>query len=356
MRLYLLLSFLFLFQFSVFSQSQPKTAYALAQESEKKESLKDSIAYIEKNIPSLPKDGEKRAAYIFLASIQEQAGMFAEAEKAFAKAAGFQGENVEKMSNLTSEQLVLNAIRCALSCGNYGSAENYINSLRTSSKSKTIAYAKLYEQWCNLIKAESAGDVEQIAGMLKAYLEMSSMKEIFPEIYLTLWHLTGEKKYSDLLKKDYPLSSGAAIVSGKIQLLPSPFWYFVPKSANAEPEMREVKIDASSQGLSAKSSEKTAKTSSEKSEKSEKTANLEKTAKSEKSEKVARQQLGLFKDANNAKSLVSRLKEAGFAANIEETVRPSGTKYYVVTVKDDSEGTMGKMLRNHGFECYPVYE
>ena len=69
-----------------------------------------------------------------------------------------------------------------------------------------------------------------------------------------------------------------------------------------------------------------------------------------------REQLGLFRDKANADGLIQKLKEKGFSAFITEEIRPSGTKYYLVVVNENAEGTMGTELRNAGFECYPVFE
>ena len=52
---------------------------------------------------------------------------------------------------------------------------------------------------------------------------------------------------------------------------------------------------------------------------------------------------------------MEQLKKKGFAARITTEKRPSGTTYYLVIVDENKDGTMGKELRNAGFECYGVY-
>ncbi|WP_187152106.1 hypothetical protein [Treponema endosymbiont of Eucomonympha sp.] len=49
------------------------------------------------------------------------------------------------------------------------------------------------------------------------------------------------------------------------------------------------------------------------------------------------------------------MRTKGFTAAIAEETRESGTVYYIVTVPENADGTAGTLLRNAGFECYPVY-
>ena len=70
--------------------------------------------------------------------------------------------------------------------------------------------------------------------MLQAYLKVDSMNAVKPAVLLTLWYVTGEKSYSQQITKLYPKSIEASIVRGDAQLLPTPFWFFVPKSGEAE--------------------------------------------------------------------------------------------------------------------------
>ena len=72
-------------------------------------------------------------------------------------------------------------------------------------------------------------------------------------------------------------------------------------------------------------------------------------------EKVKRQQVGLFGKKSNAEGLIQRLKEKGFSAYIEEEIRPSGNKYFLVIVDENEKGDMGMLLKTAGFDCYPVY-
>ena len=323
---------------SALSAQTAQTALSLAKESAKKDTVDQSIAFLKKQIPSLQVPADKRSAWAFLGSVQEQKGLYQDALNSYASAAAIAAGDAEEMPKKTSEQLVIDAVRCALSFGDYNSAQTYLNSpVRSSKNNQIIAYVKLYEQWCVLCRSTKISDTTESVAMLKTYSTLESMKPVWPQVLLTLWHITGEKSFSDRLKTEYPKSPESAIVKGQAQTLPAPFWYFVPRSSTSTPDVE----------LTGTVSEKKENSTKDK-------ASSDKTA--EKQEKIVRQQLGLFKDRSNAQGLVDRLKDKGFTATITSEVRPSGTTYYIVTVDENSKGTMGDELRTAGFECYPVFE
>ncbi|MBR4448619.1 MAG: SPOR domain-containing protein [Treponema sp.] len=323
---------------SALSAQTAQTALSLAKESAKKDTVDQSIAFLKKQIPSLQVPADKRSAWAFLGSVQEQKGLYQDALNSYASAAAIAAGDAEGMPKKTSEQLVIDAVRCALSFGDYNSAQTYLNStVRSSKNNQIIAYVKLYEQWCVLCRSTKISDTTESVAMLKTYSTLESMKPVWPQVLLTLWHITGEKSFSDRLKTEYPKSPESAIVKGQAQTLPAPFWYFVPRSSTSTPDVE----------LTGTVSEKKENSTKDK-------ASSDKTA--EKQEKIVRQQLGLFKDRSNAQGLVDRLKDKGFTATITSEVRPSGTTYYIVTVDENSKGTMGDELRTAGFECYPVFE
>ena len=362
---------------ALYAQGAINTAQLVAKEAAKKDSLTDALSYLKKQVPSLTAVAEKRAGYAFLGSVQEQMGLYAEAKKSYVTAAGIAAGDAAGMPKKSNEQLVLDAIRCALSCGDSADADSYLNSAVRSSKNETIlSYVKLYEQWSVLCKAQKESDLAEPIAMLKTYASLPSMKAVHPAVLLTLWHVSGEQEYADTLKKSYPASPEAAVVKGMIQQLPQPFWYFVPRIGSAVPEVEQEPVtyqqssdekssakqpDKKSVSKDAASSEKTASaasggtTSSGAAKPSESAKSAEKSSESEKTEKPLYQQLGLFKDENNAKGLVDQLKKKGFSARITTEKRPSGTTYYIVVVDGNKDGTMGNELRNAGFECYGVY-
>ena len=325
---------------AVTAQNSSVTAKSLIETASKKSSVEESISYLKKNVPSLSVNIERRAAFAFLAAILEQQGNYAEAQKTYAQAAGIQGSADSKIAgvpNKNSEELVLDAIRCALCAGDYKSADSYLNSaVRTSKDENVIAYVKLYEQWSVLCKAKNAAETKESIALLRTYSTLDSMKNVRPQVLLTLWHLTGETQFSENLKKNFPKSMETAIIKGEIQTFPTPFWYFVPRNGVDLPEISDMETSTVNSNSAAVTSNPNSPSS--------------------KVEKIVHQQLGLFREEANAKALLERVKAKGFKAEITSEVRPSGTKYFLVVVPENAAGSIGDELRTAGFECYPIFE
>ena len=318
--------------FSLFTSlifAEPKAKDIKAQ-AVKQSTVEESVSYVKNQIKSLTVASEKRAAYVFLASLQEQLALYGDAQKSYATAAGIAAGDAEGMPQKTNEQLVIDAVRCALCCGDWPTADSYLNSAVRNSKDANIqSYVKLYAQWSALCKAENVDDLNEPLELLKAYLKVQSMKSVHPVILLTLWYVTGDKSWSEQITKNYPNSTEAAIVKGDVQLLPTPFWFFVPKSGVAEQGTGTFKEDISVEASA--TTQSTAATTT----------------------KYSKWQLGLFKTESNAKLLCEEVKQKGFNAYVTSEKRASGTTYYIVLVKDDGTGTADK-LRSAGYDCYPV--
>ncbi|MBR5645252.1 MAG: SPOR domain-containing protein [Treponema sp.] len=307
----------------------------------KKESVTESITYIKTQISKTTVASEKRSMYIFLGGLQEQLSLYEDAVKSYAAAAGISAVNAEGMPKKTNEQLVLDAVRCALCMGDSNIANSYLNSAVRNSKNAEIQlYIKLYTQWSALVDADNSEEIKEPVEILKAYLKVPSMKQIFPQILLTLWYVTGEDTYSNQIKKSYPLSTEASIVTGDIKLLPTPFWFFIPKSGEAE----------AGSGTFAELPEEP-KTEQEEVKQSD----LKSSSGNQdvKKQKFSKWQVGFFAKKEYADNLAKELNGKGFTANITSETRASGTTYYIVLVKDDGTGTADK-LRSAGYDCYPV--
>ena len=321
---------------TLFAEAKAKD---IVKEASHKSNVNDSIIYIKTEIPKLTVLSEKRAAYIFLAGVQEQLSLYEDAQKNYVAAAAISAGDAEGMPKKTNEQLVLDAVRCALCTGDSATADSYLNSaVRNSKNSEILSYVKLYAQWSALCRADSVGDLQEPLELLKAYLKIDSMKSVHPVILLTLWYVSGDDSYSNRIIKDYPSSTEAAIVKGDVQLLPTPFWFFVPKSGIAEQgsgtlsTLEETVATASSAASS--------------------TAAIEQS--SQNPSKFSKWQLGLFKTESNAKLLAEELKSKGFAAYVTSETRASGTTYYIVLVDEVKAGNVADSLRSAGYDCYPV--
>ena len=306
-------------------------------EASRQSSVTESISYIQKQLKEINDPSQKRSLTVFLAGLQEQLSLYEEAQKNYAAAAGIGAADAEGMIKKSNEQLVIDAVRCALCSGDYATADSYLNSaVRNSRNQEIISYVKLYAQWSALCRAETKEDLQEPLEILKAYIKVDSMKVVQPAILLTLWYVTGEEEYSSRITKDFAKSTEAAIVSGDIQLLPTPFWFFVPKSGIAEQgtgTFTEVSVTAAPEA-------------------EKKTETLENSE--QKVTKYSKWQLGLFKTEANAKLLADEVKKKGFDANIKPETRASGTTYYIVYVNEDKSGNVADKLRSAGYECYPV--
>ncbi len=322
-----LFSIFILFSIGAILLAEPK-AKDIAAEAARKANVDESISYVQGQLSKLTVASEKRAAYVFLASLQEQMSLYGDAQKNYAAAAGIAAGDAEGMPKKTNEQLVLDAVRCALCCGEYSIADSYLNSaVRNSKNAEILSYVKLYAQWSALCRAENVNDLNEPLELLKAYLKVDSMKSVHPVILLTLWYVTGDKSWSSQITKNYPSSTEAAIVRGDVQLLPTPFWFFVPKSGVAE------QGTGTFSDVSTVTSESVTPTPATKNTK---------------------WQLGLFKTESNAKLLCEEVQKKGFEAYVTSEVRASGTTYYIVLVKDDGTNTTADKLRSAGYDCYPV--
>ncbi len=295
--------------------------------------LSDVILQIEKAATSTTSDSDKRSLYTFLGILTERAGFYDSASKWYANAAGIAAVPTAGTPALTSEQLVLAAVRASLGGGDYETAESYLPSIRSSKNPETLAYVRLYTVWAWLCRADKQEDLIEPLALLESYASMESMLCVRPSVYLTLWHITGKKTWSEKLTNEYATSPEANVVSGNAEILPSPFWYFLPRdevasevTASVLPSVPEKVIAPSDASV----------------------------VKSEKN-KINCYQLGFFRNRENAENLVQRVKAAGFDTNISEEKRASGTTYFVVTVPDDGSESIGLKLKTAGFESYPVF-
>ena len=297
----------------------------IAYEAARQGSVDESIAYLKKQIGTLTAPAEKRSTLIFLASLQEQFALYDDAQKSYAAAAGIASADAEGMPKRTNEQLVLDAVRCALCTGDSATADSYLNSaVRNSRNPEIIAYVKLYAQWSALCAAETNEELQEPLEILKAYLKVSSMDSVKPVILLTLWFITGDNSYSAKITSDYSKSVEAAIVNGDAQLLPVPFWFFVPKTG--------VAVQGTGTFTSSTTTVEPAPTP----------------------QVFSKWQLGLFRTESNAKLLAEELKKKGFEAYITTETRASGTTYYIVLVNENAAKDIADRLRSAGYDCYPV--
>lgn len=307
---------------------------AVARSGEEGVSLADVILQVERAASSAQTDSDRRSLYTFLGSLTERAGLYEAASRWYASAAGIAAPPAEGTQAMTSEQLVLAAVRASLGFGDYETAESYLSSVRGSRNQETLAYVRLYTVWAWLCRAETPDDLVEPLALLESYAAMESMRPVHPVVYLTLWHLTQDGKWKERLSSEYPSSPEMSVVSGGASVLPSPFWYFLPRDEAAHGAST---AEASGSGTTDKSGQK------------------EQASEAAASGGIVCHQLGFFRNKENASGLMERVRAAGFDPTLSEERRSSGTVYYVVTVPDDGTDSMGLRLKTAGFESYPVF-
>lgn len=329
-------SVLFLIAVPVWAQSASQVIQeAVAKSTDGSQPMASIIQDVER-AAATASASNKRALYTFLGSLTEQLGEYEKAASWYAKAAGIAAAPAPGTPALTSEELVLAAVRCSLSCGNNQQADSYLASIANTTSEETMAYCRLYKMWSWLCGVQSSQELLEPVAVLKTYAAMDSMKAVRPPVYLTLWYLTGDSGWSKKLQAEYPKSAETALVTGAAHILPTPFWFFLPRDEvamgnTASPGRSDV--ETSSPGSPSKTSSSGAAESNV----------------------VVKQQVGFFRSRDNAENLASRLRDAGFKPEISEEQRQSGTVYFAVTVPEDKDNSTGLRLKTAGFECYPVF-
>lgn len=341
-----------------------KSAEVLKNEALNQEVIQDSILYIKNNISACETLADKRSLLYFLGKLQEQLGLFSDASKSYASAAGITAGDAKNMPKVSTEQLVLDAVRASLNSGDWETANSYLNSaVRSSKNPEILAYVNLYSVWASLCKATNYDETKDSIELLKAYSVMDSMSFVKPAILFTLWYLTEDKSYADRLKKSYPLSPETGILNGSVQIASVPFWYFVPKKNNSENSSENFSNlsnvagrDDFSDSDVGDSGKKNLETLQKENESGEKNANLSTKSNLYEREKKScvKQQLGLFRQEKNALELVEKLRDKNFDAYFYREKRSSGTTYFIVVVDEDAELSLGKKLKAAGFDCYRI--
>ncbi|HIW37255.1 MAG TPA: SPOR domain-containing protein [Candidatus Treponema faecavium] len=274
---------------------------------------------------------DRRSLYAAAGNMQEQMGLYSQAVKSYAAAAAINSGPADGMPRVSAETLVLKAIRCSLSMGNYEQAARFLNSDVKNSRDETvIAYTKLYNIWSALCQTDSQAQLHEPVVLLESYVSMDSMKAVQPAMLLTLFYITGEQRWKDELASRYPDSPEAAAAAGNADMIPTPFWFFVPREG-AAPAAAESPNPAPA-------------------------AAAAESGTGRHREHAARWQLGFFRNRDNAQALLDTLAASGFDAEIQNETRQSGTVYYTVTVEENAGGATGDALKAAGFDCYPLFE
>lgn len=218
-----------------FFPSLTASAQKIVTTSFAEKTIDKTLEKIQKYIETSKTQSDNCYLNILAAQINEQLGNYSEAQRLYSVVSSVISGKKEtdadyaSFKNLpSSSELTLNASRCALSRGDFMTAELLLSSINKKIATPEItAKIKLYTCWAWLCKVEDTESLHEPIVILKSYLEMPSMVSVKPAILLTLWHITNEKPYSDTLLKEYPKSPESAVVNNKAELMPAPFWYFI---------------------------------------------------------------------------------------------------------------------------------
>ena len=323
---------LFLFaNFSVFSQTE-------------KLSLEDKISELSGKIKTVQNQTEKINLYEQLAVCQEFAGLYSEASESYISCSRLVSDQEKK------DSYILKASRCFLSCGDAEKTDELLTSIASTARTgKNAPLLKLYAAWSWISKCNTFEETHEPIVILKSYLKMDSMKSVKKEILFTLWYITLDENYSTILKNEFPESLETSILLGKTDFSPLPFWYFSARKDVPLQNNSETKIEVAKQEKEVENP----KPETTKTEPENTSAKDDKNA-PEKQE-VFTYQLGFYSSKENAQNLVNRCKEKNISAQIQQVTRPSGNVYFAVIVKS-TDSQIGTIIKNSGFECYPIFE
>ncbi len=315
-----------------------KSALTLRANALQKENVRESLRYLTSHIDLAKNDSERRSILYYTATLQESLGQFVAASSSYATAASIEAENAQGMPAASNAELYLYAARSSLEACDFQSADSYLDAspVNSSTDGRLIARKRLLSAWSALCKASDYNEAKGVVANLEEFVEDGKLADIRCNVLFTLWYVTEDGKWRDILKRDYPRSPEAAIASGNGVVMAMPFWYFMPRSSlyGGTADRQEMRPAAGP----------------------EQTATQPALEPAPAKPASVREQIGFFRERENAQKLVDRAAQSGFTAYYYSEVRSSGTEYYIVVVDEDEGGTMGKKLRNAGFDCYPVKE
>lgn len=285
--------------------------------------VESAISYIKSSLPGIQSVDEQKAVMLFLGQLQQQAALYKDAYESYSVVIALD-------KTVPNVDVRLDAAVCILAVGETATAESVLDSvLAIESEDASGARAKLLAVWCGILKASSEEELETPIGHLKNFLDDPVMKCEKPSVLFSLWWLTGDQVYAQKLETDYASTPEAACANGRAEIMPAPYFYFIPRMNSGFDAKKAAERYVNKNAVAA--------------------------AKKAENQKVVWQQVGLFKDENNAENCIKRLIEAGFKPEVLKQTKPSGNNYTAVVVRE-TDGSVAQALRNAGFECYPVFE
>ena len=214
---------------------------SFAQSSANEITLEQEIENLTKQLEKTGSTEKQLQLLEKIARSQEFSNMFPEAESSYFACA-------ELASAEQKVPYILKAVRCSLSYGNTEKADELLAKIANGARSNEYTSTfKLYAIWSWLSKCSSYDETYEPIAVLKSYLELDSMKAVRPQMLFTLWFITGQIQYASALKKDFPQSAEYAVICGRAELAPSPFWFFAARKLPNLTELAELTKDTKTQ-------------------------------------------------------------------------------------------------------------
>ena len=277
----------------------------------------------EQNLASLSGAQAQCQALILLAEYELHTGSYYHAAAHYQQAAAL---NPDEQSTL-----LLEAVRVFLCGGSFDSARNLLSEiaarLPVNDENPSYRMAAVYDAWRLL--AEDRAD--RALPLIRAYAEKPAFAEYHPALLFTLWWINDDETAKAHLLKDYPAGMEAAAVRGSVAVQPSTFWYLMPRRRSSEHEAPDAAVMYSTQKPVQSEGEKDVKA------------------------KPVYYQLGFYRTKQYAEAFAADLKKKHFTPIIKEEPRPSGTVYFAVLVAENAAGDMGLLLKDAGYEAFPIF-
>ena len=288
-------------------------------------SIAAEISRLEKTASGLGAQAARRNAYSDLIKLYQLSGNSEAAIKTCEGAlSSFPGEG----------RFLLEHGRLLFSLGEYDKAASIFNTLKNNSNREFAKQGRLLS--AKLEAFRSSPEALTVLSGDPEFLEQRS------DIYFTLWKLTSAAVWKNKLTAEFPQSPEAKMASGGINLNPSPLWLLFPG--------RENVVTAGTPSAAPQTVIPPVPPSAV----TPQSAATPQTAPAQNSAGERYLQTGLFGREENAKAFAERLRKAGFAAQLNKRV-VNDNDFWAVLVPGgaDMNATMN-LLKNAGFESFPL--
>jgi cell division septation protein DedD len=317
----------------------------------------DALLLLSESIPALPQ-AERYPFLVESGDLSLLLGLFADAASRYAEASSLAKGGKD-------ERLLLRSARCSLAAGDPERASAVSADVLIGSPEPFLAdEARLVSAWALVAQGRTA-DARAVAASVAAPATGGSShddarladRDDRCEARFILWLIAGDSAgkaaIASSLASDFPGSPEALIATGAATAPPLPHWYLGGLGA-------DISSGAASSREASGDSKPAKRVGEGESPAGQSAALIEKTAVAAgKAAPGKRLQLGYFSVGENAEALKDELASKGFAAAVEERLRPDKSggevKRWIVTVESgaDLAKTIQK-LKDAGYEAYTI--